>query len=269
MHALRHLLAAAFALGLPMAVTGQARAPEDRAPPGEAPAARAGSPWASPPVRLIRPGVLEVGAVRLERERNVITFPAVVNMNAGIAEYLLVASSGKTHESVLRTDVPPYQIHVAMLLLGARGAGTNAFPDDPRQPLPGDRVSLEITWTAGGREHRRRGEEWVQHRQTGQPLSPGPWIYNGSRVVEGAFLAQLEGSIVSVITDSHALVNNPRPGHDNDELWIIRSEGSPEVETPVTVAIRLLDTHRPPRTIPGPPPPPRRPPASPTSPAPL
>ena len=32
-------------------------------------------------------------------------------------EYFLVASWGKTHESILKTDTEPFRIHLAMLLL--------------------------------------------------------------------------------------------------------------------------------------------------------
>lgn len=245
-------LAGAFALSLSPGLAGFVRAAQE---PAEASTAHAAAPLIKPPIREISPGVLGVGRVRLHPERKTITFPAVLNMNAGIVEYLLVADFGKTHESVLRTDVAPYQIHVAMLLLGAQGAGTNAFPTEPDQPLPGDRVTIETTWITDGRRHRRRGEELVHNRITRTPLSQGPWIYNGSRIVEGAFIAQLDGSIVSVITDPNALVNNPRTGHEDDELWMVRSHGLPAVETPVTVTFQLREPNVPSRSPPGKPPP--------------
>ena len=53
------------------------------------------------------------------------------------------------------------------------------------------------------------------------------------------FLAQKEGSIVSLIADPAALVNNPRPDRENDELWTLRTPKIPPVGTPVQVTIRL------------------------------
>src|SRR5207245_11692125 len=67
------------------------------------------------PLQQIATGIFQIGQVRLDKVQKTIAFPAFVNMTAGLVEYFLVTSSGKTHESVLRTDVPPYQIHLAML----------------------------------------------------------------------------------------------------------------------------------------------------------
>jgi hypothetical protein len=67
------------------------------------------------------------------------------------------------------------------------------------------------------------------------------WIYNGSRFADaGVFLAQKEGSIVSLIADPAALVNNPRPDRENDELWTLHTPKIPPVGTPVQVTVRLL-----------------------------
>jgi hypothetical protein len=243
------LLAVAVALSLAPGVSRFVRAAEIST---AAPGIRPSPGLTNAPIREIRPGILELGSIRLYRDRKSITFPAFLNMNEGIVEYLLVANSGKTHESVLRTEVDPYQIHVAMLLLGARGAGTNSFPDDPAQPTPGDLIDIEAAWTLQSQEHRRHGEDLVHNRKTLQPLARGPWVYNGSRIVEGSFVAQLEGSIVSVITDPNALANNPRPGHEDDELWMVCSNGLPDLETPVMVTLHLLETNGLPRSGPAP-----------------
>jgi hypothetical protein len=190
-------------------------------------------------LRQVGPGVFELGQVRLEKQSRTVSFPGVVNMTAGLVEYLVVTSSGKTHESVLRTDAAPYQIHLALLLLGAQGAGTNAFPDEPSRPLPGDQVIIEVGWKADGKEKRFRAEQLVQDRQAKAAMRQGPWIYNGSRTLEGMFMAQELGSIISLIEDPDALINNPRLGRENDENWEVRPVDLPAAETPVRVFIRL------------------------------
>jgi hypothetical protein len=101
--------------------------------------------------------------------------------------------------------------------------------------------------------------------KTKQPLSPGAiphWIYNGSRFSETPdlepaaagspprsgstkkeltkiFMAQREGSIVSLIADPSALINNPRKDRENDELWILNADVIPPVGTPVEVTFKL------------------------------
>jgi hypothetical protein len=52
-------------------------------------------------------------------------------------------------------------------------------------------------------------------------------------------MAQREGSIVSLIADPNALVNNPRKDRENDELWILNREAIPAVGTPVQVTFTL------------------------------
>jgi len=166
-------------------------------------------------------------------------FPAFVNMREGALEYLLVTTYGKTHESLLRTDVEPQQVHVAMLLLGGRGAGTNEVPADPSNLIPGDRITIEVLWKKKSKEYHARAETFVRDRKKKAPMSDGVWIYNGSRMREEGFAAQMDGSIVSLITDADALVNNPRPGREDDDNWLAKGSRLPEFNEPVRVQITI------------------------------
>ncbi len=208
--------------------------------PGTASTAQETKPAASnPPLKQIAPGLFELGAVRLDKQHRTVSFPATVNMKDGAIEYLVVTKHGKTHESLLRTDAEPQHIHVAMLLLGAKGAGTNEFPRLVTEPIPGDRVSIEIKCLIAGKEKRFRADELVFNTQTQSVMARGDWVYNGSRLSEGAFLAQRDGSVVSIMTDEGALVNNPRAGRENDKIWQPQAAGLPPVDTPVEVLIKL------------------------------
>ena len=46
-------------------------------------------------------------------------------------------------------------------------------------------------------------------------MRAGDRVYTGSRVAEGLFLAEIDGSVVSLVTDAEALINNEGAGHDN------------------------------------------------------
>jgi hypothetical protein len=125
-----------------------------------------------------------------------------------------------------------------LLLLGARGA-TNALPEDPAKPLPGSTVVIEVGWTNGGRAQSFRAEEFVEDRRRGMAMTTGDWVYTGSRIREDGFAAQVDGSIVSLITDSDALVNNPRPGREDDDNWRVRTNRLPASGASVEVTIQL------------------------------
>ena len=189
--------------------------------------------------RQISPGVFAIGKVRLDKATRSVTFPAVVNMTEAIVEYVAVTGDGKVHESLLRTETVPKDIHVAMLLLDVKGAGTNMVPADPLKRIPGDPVSIEVSWKEKGKTKRVPAEKLILNTQTKTNLTPGPWIYNGSHVENGVLLADSDGSIVSLITDPFALVNNPRPGRDNDDLCEVDSKTVPALDTPVEVHITL------------------------------
>jgi hypothetical protein len=68
-------------------------------------------------------------------------------------------------------------------------------------------------------------------------LKRGPWVFTGSRFREDGFAAELDGSIVSLITDGDSLINNPRPGREDDDNWLIRTNGLPPLSTAVSVII--------------------------------
>jgi hypothetical protein len=210
---------------------------------------------------LVGPGIFEIGKVRLDKKQRTVSFPAVLNMNQGPMEYFLVTCYGKTHESVLRTEAQPYHLHVAVLLLGATGADTNGFSENPdptaagkkpapaagsqpitnpsKETMPGDKISIEVSWRVDGKVARRSAEELVFNQESQSVLGKGNWVYNGSLVADGIFLAQLGGSIVSLITDPTALVNNTGRGHENDKIWAVNTNGLPPFNTPVQVTFKL------------------------------
>ena len=206
--------------------------------PAQPVAPAAGSPT-NPPVRQLSPGRFQVGEVRFDRTERTVEFAATVNLREGNLEYVIVHANGKTHESLLRTTVEPLHLQLAFLLLGAKGAGTTALPVDPAEKLPGEAVQVEFSWRTDGKTNRIPAEEFVHDRKTGGALSRGPFVYTGSRLREDGFAAQLDGSIVSLITDADALVNNPRRGREDDDNWLVRTNGLPPLHTPVEVTIRL------------------------------
>jgi hypothetical protein len=215
------------------------------------------------PPKEVAPGVFEIGAVRLDKNASTVTFPAKVNMNDGLVEYLLVSPQGAVHESVLVSDAQPQDVHMAMLLLGAKGM---AQPKDGKAPeridaeflakapkLTGDRVFLTVKWKdEGGREQAAPAERWLT-RKIFTPKKPakavaaedGPWLYTGSFIYENRFIAQVEGAFVALVTFPSALINNPRTGSNDDHVWFVKTEAVPPVGTPVEFLVKLQPPEHP------------------------
>lgn len=207
--------------------------------PGAEPANPTPPGAAVPSVREIRPGEFQIGEVQLSQERREIRFPATVNLREGNIEYVLVTATGKTHESLLRTTVEPLHVQLAFVLLGAKGAANAPLSLNPADPIPGEKVSASLVWTEAGRTNRAEATAFVLDRKSGAAIPVGHWTYTGSRLRDNGFAAQLDGSILSLITDPDALINNPRPGREDDDNWLVRTNGLPPLGTPVEVQLRL------------------------------
>lgn len=200
-------------------------------------------------MKMVSQGVYEFGDVIVDKHQRTVTFPAFLNMNQGPLEYLLVTSYGKKHESLLRTDVSPFNIHMAMLLLDVP-LRTNIVSVPPpahivkpsSEAIPGRRVAIELSWTNAGKTVRNPAEDLIYNTESKTTLSRDAWLYNGSAVWDGRFLAQREGSIVSLVTDLSALINNSGSGHDNDHIWTGNAAALPPVDTPVAVTFRAAAT---------------------------
>ena len=205
-------------------------------------------PPAKPAVREISPGIYEVGKVRLDQKALSISFPGKLKMKRGLLEYLIVNPKGSAHESLLVTDVEANDIHVAMLLLGAKGGAITAeappaqlderyFRTAPK--LTGDTVFITVKWKEKDVEKTVPIEDWLFNESAKKNIEHGPWIYNGSMLYEGSFLAQAEGNLVALVTSPTALINNPRKGNDNDQMWNVNGETTPGIGTPVEIIFKL------------------------------
>jgi hypothetical protein len=191
------------------------------------------------PVRALSGGLFQVGQVTLNKSNRTVNFPATVNLRDETVEYAVVHKTGKTHESIFRTEARPQDIHVALLLLGVKPVMTNLFGVDGKALPPGEKVFIEMSWNNEGARVSHALEDLVLNRETHKTLSRGAWIYNGSNFSEGAFTAQRDGSIVSIHIDPDALINNPRPGRENDDLHVPNAAKLPAIGTPVEIVIRV------------------------------
>jgi hypothetical protein len=185
----------------------------------------------------VRFGLVTVNAAKREA-----TFPARVHMTNALIEYAVVTEYGNVHESLLVTDAKPTDVQSALLLLDVRPTGTNGF-GLPLGAVPlRSAAQLEIAWERNGRRHTAPLHEWIaltdgQGGSVTGALAPGPWLFNGSMFTEEGFAAHFSGSIVSLITDPAAIINNPRPDREDDEIHTPAAAVMPPLGTPVTVRI--------------------------------
>ncbi len=171
-----------------------------------------------------------LGLVHVDPSARTISFPAQVNMRAGQVEYLLVNETGKVHESIFRTAVPAAQIHAAALLFSEPGA-TNAAKLKVAE--------IGVFWVADGKKQGMPAPHLILDREKKRPLRETRWAYRGSRVVDGIFLAQRDGSLIGIMHDRDALIDQDTPDAANDQNWEPITELLPADGAGVTISIRF------------------------------
>ena len=195
------------------------------------------------PVEKVSSGALRIGDVQIDEETRSITFPACVNMDKGLLEYLLVHSSGKTHESLLRTTVKPYDLQLAFLLLGFKGTDHPiSYQGAPEKPK-GEPVEITITYdNKADQTTTLRPEQWIVKAEGNSRKDIGTvdWVFTGSMIMEGDFMAQREGSIIAIFHDPAAVVDNTSTGGESDKIWFPKEGEVPPVGTSVALTIKAL-----------------------------
>lgn len=191
-------------------------------------------------VEKLDSGKLRVGEVMLDPVSRSIRFPGKVNMREGPVEYAVTTAAGKTHESAFTTTASPRDIHVALLLLGVKPSPCGGNPDHILAVPSEAAVRLTVEWEVQGRLESHGIQELITLTEpAGTRLPDRFWLYNGSRFNEAGFAATLDGSIVSLIADDLALINNSGSDRGDDQSHVPNTALFPATGTPVTLQITL------------------------------
>lgn len=193
------------------------------------------------PMEKIASGIFQIGEIQINKKMMLVSFPAQINMDKGLLEYLVVRKGGKTHESLLRTDIDPYNIQIAFLLLGLEGTD-RPLPQQGSSLIPkGEPLEIYIAYR--NKENKLisvKCEDWItiKTKNEQKSISRLDWVFTGSTVFNGQFLAQSSGSIAALYHDPAAIIDNASEGGDSDEIWYVKEDGIPPVGTPVTINIK-------------------------------
>lgn len=194
-------------------------------------------------------GKFRVGQVSFDKAARKVSLPARVNMRAGVVEYVLTTEAGKKHEALLTSAANPQDLHLACLLLGMKGAPVSGANGEAMTVAAADAVQVSVSWETNGPPAVHPLSSLISLTkgdpgQPGEPMPAGAWHYTGSRFTgPGAFAAQAEGTFISLIRDSSALINNPGGSRDNDDLHAPNAALLPAEGTPVTLILQLPNSN--------------------------
>ncbi|MDD2366859.1 MAG: YdjY domain-containing protein [Desulfuromonadaceae bacterium] len=196
----------------------------------------------SPAIEKLGDGKYRIGEILINKQDKSVTFPAVVNMNSGILEYLLVNNVGKTHESLLRTGISPYNLQVAFMLLGYEGTNKRLSSQGSPELPKGESVNIMLSNVAEKQTVPFPVESWLVNKTGSSTIDVNQlnWVFCGSYVNElGGFMSQESGSIVAIWHDPVAMIDNASPGGESNRIWYVKEGTVPAVGTKVTVTVML------------------------------
>jgi len=215
-----------------------------------------------PSVKSLGDNLYQLGEIKFNGKSREIRFPATMNLEKGLLEYVIVTEEGKIHESLLSTKVRPAQLQIVLKLCHYREGVGDTFdallPDEEKKGKKGVaergspiRIAIEWTEKVDGIDtiNRHQIDELIRDLKADKPDSPmsgGQWIYTGSIIYDGSFIAEADGTMIAVYIDNGSLINSFRPGSEDDERWVTNAKIAPKTGTPITVIISP-DTHEKPK----------------------
>lgn len=228
----RYVFSACLAMAPLTATAEPAATTPEPDPPGrnaaQEPAAVAGAEAGKiEPVEFERlpGGDVRVGDITLHRKSKELSFPARINQERGLLEVLIATPVGRLHESLIRTKASPFHLQTLLYLLGLKN-GTRLPTEEGEQ---GDLVNIDLEWT---RENdttvREPVERWVLDSRTGKPMKRIGWVFVGSSISEGVFLASATGNIALLYSIGDSILDIPDPAGSDDTIF----DANPEKRKP-------------------------------------
>ena len=193
-----------------------------------------------PPIERITEHVYRIGTAIVDTEARTVTCNGEINMDDGPIEYLAVAPKGKLHESLLRIDVRPLYLQVALLMLDLEPKNVLTGQGDKATPQ-GDPVEIRVRWRdAQGMQQDVRAEELVASLPGEKGMAKHDWVFTGSRILRDlGFEADVSKSLVAVWHDPAAILDNPLPG-GGDNAYIVNPKRTPKRGTRIELVLKAV-----------------------------
>ena len=181
-------------------------------------------------------GRFRIGNVLFEKEAGQITLPGRVNMNEGLIEVFACTERGKLHEATLVLDVDPLHLQLALISLGLEYGRVLEEQGEARRP-EGDPVLVFVEWGEGESKQRWRAEDLIWNGPAESPMEHVSWVFAGSKVINGTFMASVEGQLITTYHDPYAILDNPLESGADDTVYFSNQERLPSPGTPITMVI--------------------------------
>lgn len=187
--------------------------------------------------------------IEINTTSKTVSFPCKVNMESGLLEVVLCRPEGKTHESLLTTEITPLEFQTALLLLGLNPV--NELPEDPKDedPLspyltfetPGDSLLVFIETDENGQKSRKPVEYFIRDERTQKSISDCNWLFRGAVTHRsGHVIIDPDVTIIATYHDPIALMELNNADKFDDELFYVNTSAGLVKGQSVTMILQLI-----------------------------
>ena len=189
--------------------------------------------------KVISNEIIAIGKVHINRRTKEVSFPATVQLTDGAIEVLITTKKGRTYETLLASDIEPYNLQLALLLSGAEN-GTRFQSKEPpkgKDAIPqGDIINIFVKTEKG---KVQPVTNWLINAKTQKPFKKNQWVFVGSSFnSQKKCLAAKDGNIVTTWSFGNTILDNPSQTGDTDDYFNVNNKTVPKSNTPVTVIMR-------------------------------
>ncbi|MCK5843588.1 MAG: hypothetical protein KAG97_02700 [Victivallales bacterium] len=185
--------------------------------------------------KVLPDGNIAIGKVKVLRREQELSFPAELCITSGDLEVLIATSRGRTHESLLKTEVDPYNVQLGLLLLGGVN-GPRMKKKDADSPPQGALVDIYVKMPNGV---KLPIEKWLRNKGLGKSRQRVGWVFVGSSFAsDKTCLATKEGNLVNTWSLGNTILDNPSETGDADDYFEAFTENIPKSADKVTVLMK-------------------------------
>lgn len=198
-------------------------------------------------IKKIDDHTFQIGQITINSKLRSISFPAKVEQNEVLIEYLVVNPIGKIHESIFTSDIDAQHLNIAFKLLSYQESNelipmldkemraTGKYPKVAEDIKKKARFTINVSWEIDGKKVTSPIFQLVHNIDTKETLQQAPFIYSGSYLLEGKLKAQLMGDIIATFTDGGSIASYSGKNRENDSYWSANKQNLPPLGTPVTI----------------------------------
>lgn len=196
--------------------------------------------------KVLPDGDLAIGKITIHRRNNEISFPGKVNITEGDLEVLISTPTGRAHESLLVSDIDPYKLQLALLLIGAEN-GMRSIPksndkDAVKKNAGLTQGTLVDIFLKNDEIEPFPVEQWLLNKKTNREKKQEGWVFVGSSFSsDKRCLATEEGNIVNVWSFGNTILDNPSSTGDIDDVFVSYTKRMFPYETPMTIIMKKRD----------------------------